>query len=98
MAGAMRARDGDLSDELAESLFETAQVLGYNAAGVGVGTFGAATAAVALRTNTILPRWLAALTGIFGVALMTPLSRVVFGPAIVLFAVIGARLARGSVA
>jgi hypothetical protein len=94
MAGAMRAREGELSEELAESVFETAQVLGYNAAGLGVGTFAAATAAVALRTDTILPRWLAALTGVVGVALMTPLSRVVLGPAIVLLAVIAERLAR----
>ena len=94
MAGAMRAREGKLSGELAQSLFETSQVLGYNAAGLGVGTFGAATAATALRTDAILPRWLAALSGILGIALMTPLSRIVFGPAILVLGAIAARLLR----
>ena len=94
LAGALRARDGSLSGELARSLYETANVLGYDAAGVGVGTFAAATATVALRTGAVLPRPLAVVTGLTGLALMTPLSRVVLGPGVLLLGVIAARVLR----
>jgi hypothetical protein len=96
MVGALRARDGRLTDELAQALFQVSQVLGFNAAGVGVGTMGLSTAAVAIRTGTILPRWLAVITLVVGAALLTPLSRVVLGPGIALLATIGAWLAMSS--
>ena len=76
MVGALRARDGELSDALAQSLFEISQILGSTAAGVGIGIFVLATATVALRSGLILPRWLAILTGMVGIALLSPLSRV----------------------
>ena len=60
------------------------QVLGFNAAGVGIGTFAIAVAAVALRSGTIMPRWLAVITVAVGLALMTPLSRAVFHIAVLL--------------
>ena len=94
MAGAHRARDGSLSEPLAQSLFETSQVLGFEAAGVGIGTFAAGSAAAALQTGEVLPRWLALLTLVTGVALLTPLSRLVFGPAIALLGLVSARLLR----
>jgi hypothetical protein len=76
MVGALRARDGELSDALAQSLFEISQILGSTAAGVGMGVFALATAAVALRTGLILPRWLAIVMGVVGISVLTPLSRV----------------------
>jgi len=94
MAAAMRAREGDLSGELARPLFETSQVLGYNAAGAGLGTFALATSAVALRARELLPRPLAWLTAATGAALLTPLSRVVLAPGVVLLGAISVRLLR----
>jgi hypothetical protein len=92
MAGALRAADGELSQPLGQSLFDISQVLGFNAAGVGVGVLAVAMAAVALRTESLLPRWLAVLTAIAGLLLLTPLSRVVLGPSVLLLAVIAASL------
>lgn len=76
MVGALRARDGELSDALAQSLFEISQILGSTAAGVGIGVLALATAAAALRSGLVLPRWLAIVMGVVGIALLTPLSRV----------------------
>jgi len=39
MVGALRARDGELSEALAQSLFEISQILGSTATGVGMGGF-----------------------------------------------------------
>jgi hypothetical protein len=76
MVAALRARDDELGDALAQSLFEISQILGSTASGVGGGVFALATAAVALRTGLVLPRWVAVVTGVVGVALLTPLSHV----------------------
>ena len=94
MVGGLRARDGELSPELARSLFEISQILGFNAASVGMGTFAIATAAVALRRRTLLPRWLAVLTVAAGLALLTPLSRELFAPALLLLPVLAVQLLR----
>jgi hypothetical protein len=88
MAAATRADDGNLTPSFARSAFEISQVLGFNAAGVGIGTFAIAAAAAALRTRSIMPTWLAVLTIAVGLALMTPLSRAVFHIAVILLAVI----------
>lgn len=80
MVGALRAHDGTLSDALAQSLFEISRILGSTAGGPGIGVFALATTAVALRTGLILPRWLAIVTGIIGISLLTPLSLVVEVP------------------
>ena len=86
MVGAVRASDGQLTRPLAQSLFEISQVLGSTAAGVGIGVFALATAAAALRTGLILPRWIAIISGIIGVSLLSPVSRinVVSGSALLL--------------
>jgi hypothetical protein len=76
LVGALRARDDELSDALAQSLFEISQVLGSTAAGVGMGVFALATAAVALRSGAVMPRWLAIVTVVVGISLLTPVSRV----------------------
>jgi hypothetical protein len=94
LTGALRARDGTLDPALARALYETSQVLGFNAAGVGIGTFGIATAAVALRQDVLLPRPLAGATAVAGLTLLTPLSRYTFGPSLPLLAVLAARLLR----
>jgi hypothetical protein len=90
LVGALRARDGGLSDPLAQSLWEIARVLGSTAADVGIGVFALSTAAIALRTGLVLPRWLAIVTAVVGVSLLTPASYVgeVTGGALVLIALI----------
>ncbi len=76
LVAALRARDAELSDTLAQSLFEVSLILGSTGAGVGIGVFALATAAVALRSGVVLPRWVAVVTLVAGVALLTPLSHV----------------------
>jgi hypothetical protein len=67
---------------------------GYNAAGVGIGIVGLVVAAVALRSKTLMPRWLALLLLVAGLAFLTPLSRFLLGPAVLLLAVVSANLLR----
>jgi hypothetical protein len=94
LAGALRAHDSQLTPELGRALFEVSYVLGYNAAGVGVGILVLATSSVALRRRALLPRW-AALVGIaLGVAFLTPLSRYLLAPAVPLFIVLSAGFLR----
>jgi hypothetical protein len=96
MAAALRAGDGELTEPLAQALFDTSYVLGYNAAGIGIGLLVLATAAAALRARALLPRWLAVVGLVLGVALLTPLSQYVLGPAFLLFLALGVLLLRGS--
>lgn len=86
MSAALRAHDGELSVPLAQSLFEISQILGSAATGVGLGVFALASAAVALRTRLVLPRWLAIATFLIGLVLLSPLAHVnwVAGAALVL--------------
>jgi hypothetical protein len=80
MVGGLRAEDGELSESLAQTLFEISQVLGTIAAAVGVAVFALATAVVALRTRLVLPRWLAVFTLIIGLSLLTPAARILEWP------------------
>lgn len=82
MVGALRASDGELSETLAQSLFEISRILGSTAGGVGIALFALATAAVALRTGLILPRSLAIVTGVVGISLLSPLSLVTEVPGV----------------
>ena len=82
MVGALRARDEELSDALAQSLFEISRILGSTAGAVGIAIFALATAAAAIRSGRILPRWLAIGTGVIGVSLLTPLSLVTEVPGV----------------
>ncbi len=92
MAGALRADDGSLTPELGRALFEISYVLGYPAAGVGVGVLLLATAAVALRARALMPRWLALVLVAIGLAFITPLSRVLLAPSLLLLAAVSVRL------
>lgn len=80
MVGGLRAEDDELSETLAQSLFEVSQVLGTTAAAVGIAVFALATAAVALRTRLVLPRWLAVAMLIIGLSLLTPAARILEWP------------------
>jgi hypothetical protein len=82
MVGALRARDKELSDALAQSLFEISRILGSTAGSVGIAVFALSTAAVAIRSGRILPRWLAIGTGVIGISLLTPLSLVTEVPGV----------------
>jgi hypothetical protein len=96
MEGALRAYDGQLTPGLARALFEISYVLGYNGAGVGIGIFVLAIAVVALRARALLPRWLAFFLLVAGVAFITPLSRFLVGPSILLLAAGSVQLLRTS--
>ena len=76
LAAALRAQDDELTNDVAQSLFEISQMLGSAASGIGLGVFALATAAVALRTRAVLPRGIAIGTGVLGVLLLTPLAHV----------------------
>jgi hypothetical protein len=94
MVGAWRAEDGQLTPELGRALFEISYVLGYNAAGVGV--FLLAIAAVALRARALMPRRLAFLLCVVGLAFITPLSRFLLAPSILLLTIASVQLIRAS--
>jgi MFS family permease len=96
MAAALRAADGHLSEILAQALFETSYVFGYNAAGIGLGVLSVAVGAAALRARALLPRWLAAIAVVLGVLLLTPLSRYLLVAGFVLVGVVGYRLLQGT--
>lgn len=96
MAAALRAADGQLTAPLAKALFDVSFVLGYNAAGIGVGLLTLATSAAALRARALLPRWLAVTGLAFGVALLTPLSVYALGPSVLFLLAVGIGLLRGS--
>ncbi len=94
MVGALRAEDGQLTKGLGEALFQISYVLGYNAAGVGIGILVLATAAVALRARALLPRWLALVLLLVGVAFLTPLCRFLLGPSVLLLGAVSVGLLR----
>jgi hypothetical protein len=96
MVGALRAADGQLTPELGRTLFEISYVLGFNAAGVGIGIVLLATATVALRARALLPRWFALTLVVVGVAFVTPLSLFLLGPAVLALAVVSVQLLRTS--
>jgi hypothetical protein len=95
MVGALRAEDGTLTPELGRSLFEISYILGFNAAGAGIGILLLAIAAVALRARAAMPRWLALLVLLVGLAFLTPLSRFLLTPAVLALAVASVLLIRG---
>ena len=96
MAGAMRAAsDGGISPDAAQAYFDISQVLGFNAAGVGLATVIAATAVAALRGSQILPRALAVPVLILAVTLLVPgVVRVTLQLAILLLPLYSIRLYR----
>ncbi len=96
MVGAWRAENGQLTPELGRALFEISYVLGYNGAGVGVGVFLLAIAAVALRARALMSRPLALLLCVVGLAFITPLSRFLLAPSILLLAIASVQLIRAS--
>ena len=76
MAAALRAQDDELTDSLAQSLFEISQIYGSAATGVGLGVFALTTGAAALRTGAVVPRWFALAAVVGGVVLLSPLAHV----------------------
>jgi hypothetical protein len=96
MAAALRADDGELTESLAQALFDTSYVLGYNAAGIGIGLLILVTSGAAWRARALLPAWLAVIGVVLGAALLTPLVRYVLGLSFLLLLVVGVLLLRGS--
>jgi hypothetical protein len=87
MAAALRARDDELTDPLAQALFEISQILGSVATGVGTGVFAVAVGAAALRTRGVLPRPVALSVLVLGVVCLTPLAHLNWLPSAALVAV-----------
>ncbi len=101
MAAALRAGDGELTEPLALALFDISYVFGSYAAGIGFGVVMLAIGAAALRSGALLPRWLAVIAVVIGLAMVTPLAGYVLGeytvaPCYLLLAVLGVLLLRGS--
>lgn len=96
LAAALRADAGDLSADLARTLFEVSYVLGYNGAGVGIGVFLGATAAVALRTGALMPAPVASVSLVLALAFCTPLSVFLLAPAVLAVAISSVMLLRPS--
>jgi hypothetical protein len=96
MAGAMRAAsDGGIGPDAAQAYFDISQVLGFNAAGVGLATLIAATAVASLRGSQILPRALAVPALILALTLLVPgVVRVTLQLAILLLPLYSIRLYR----
>lgn len=92
-AAANLAADGELSGELAQTLFELSYALGFPAAGVGVAVVLLATAAVSLRSGRPLPRWLAVVAVAIAVALLTPAVEYALAAAVALLGSTAAALA-----
>lgn len=96
MAAALRAGDGELTESLAQALFDTSYVLGYYAAGVGLGLVVLAAAAAGLRAKALMPSWLAIVGLALGGALLTPLSQFVVPPSFLFLLALSVLLLRGS--
>ncbi len=96
MAGALRAAsDGGIGPDAAEAYFDISQILGFNAAGVGLATLIAATAVAALRGSRVLPRQLAVPALFLAVTLLVPVVvRFTLVPAILLLPLYSIRLYR----
>lgn len=94
MAGALRAEGGQLTPELGRALFEISYSLGYSGAGVGIGILLLATAAVAFRARALMPRWFAFFLAVVGLAFITPLSRFLLAPSLLLLAGVSVQLLR----
>jgi hypothetical protein len=100
MAAALRAGDEELTAPLALALFDISYVLGSYAAGIGFGLLMLAVSAAALRSPSLLPRRLAILGLVIGVASITPLAALTIGeytvgPPFLVVLVLGVRLLRG---
>lgn len=76
LAAALRAQDDELTNDLAQSMFEISQIFGSTLTAIGLGVFAIATGLVALRSRRVLPRWAAILALVLGIALLTPLAHV----------------------
>jgi hypothetical protein len=101
LAAALRAGDGELTEPLALALFDISYVFGSYATGIGFGGAMLAIGAVALRSGKLLPRWLAFVAVVIGLAMVTPLAGYLLGeytvaPCFLLLAVLGVLLLRGS--
>ncbi len=72
MMGAIRAQDGELSEELAQSLFEIPQFFGSAGAALGFAVFSLAFAVVAWRSGRIVPRYAVVLIAIIGLVFAEP--------------------------
>lgn len=76
LVAALRAQDGELTGELAHSLFEISQISGSAAAGLGFGVFTLAVGATTFRGGATFSRPFAGVLLAGGLALISPLAHV----------------------
>jgi hypothetical protein len=100
-AAAIRAGNDDLTEPVAQSLFDISYVLGSYAAGIGLGVLMLAIGVAALRNRALLPRWLALAAVAVGLATVTPLfgfllGEYTVGPSYLLLLALGVLLLRGA--
>ena len=99
MAAAQRASEAELTETLALALFDISFVLGSYVFAVGLGVLMLATSVAALRSRSLLPRWLAIITAMYGLALITPVAVFVagvwaLGPPVTFLLIVGVALMR----
>jgi hypothetical protein len=96
MTAALRAAsDSGIGPDAAQAYFDISQILGFNAAGVGLATMIAATALASLRGSRLLPRSLAIPGLILALTLLVPgVVRVTLILAILLLPLYSIRLYR----
>lgn len=80
MAGALSARDGQLTRDSAQIYFDLSYAFGAHAASIAIGMVALAVGVIALTTGRPVPGWAAWFAVLFGVAMLTPaiLNRVAF--------------------
>jgi hypothetical protein len=80
IAGALSARDGQLTADTAQIYFDLSYAFGAQAAGVAIAMIALPTGLTALRTGRVVPRWAAWLALFLGIATLTPalLNRAAF--------------------
>lgn len=94
LVGATRAAAHGLTTALGVAVFEISYALGYSAAGIGAGILLLAVAAVRLQRRPPPALAATAFLVIVGCCFLTPLSRWLLAPTVVLLAVISASLLR----
>lgn len=99
MAGALRAESkAGIDPAAAQAFFDISQILGFNAAGVGLAVVLGAIAGAILCGSRIAPRWLVVPFFVLALTLLTPLVRVTFLLAFLVLPYLSVRLYRLSAA
>ena len=86
--------EAGISPAAAQAFFDISQILGFNAAGVGLAILVGATAIASLRGSQLVPRPLVVPLLVLALTLLTPLARVTLMVAFLLLPLYSVRLYR----